>query len=775
MSQQAIDLTLTGRVQGVGFRPFVYRLAHEYQIDGWVRNVVGRVEIHAQGTAERLTQFCAALVTDSPPLSQPFIKCNRPGKTESARGFSIVPSDDPSDDKRAAEIFSPPDQFLCPACEAELVDGTDRRFHYPFINCTQCGPRYTIITAMPYDRENTSMVKFPLCTSCHEEYTAPENRRFHAEPNACADCGPHLSYFDSGAAFEGNRAEGNRAEGDSAVALDMANEALRDGKIIAVKGVGGYHLVCDAANEMAVTQLRKNKHRPHKPLALMVPARGDDNLDAVRELVDLENRQVEIDLRSQSRPIMLLKKKPGAPVCNEVAPGLHELGVMLPMSPLHVLLTDKFAKALVATSGNISGEPVLTDDAEARRRLGKIVDGWLTHNRRIVRPADDSVKRQVAGRPRVIRLGRGLAPLESQLPIKLSHPVIAVGGHLKNTVALAWQDRIVVSPHIGDLSSRRSTEVFQQVIDDLQRLYQVNAESVICDAHPRYTSSRWAARQDLPVFRVQHHRAHASSLASDSYVFDQQHPEQVNQPALMFTWDGVGYGDDGRLWGGEVFLGYPSNWQRVASFRNFRLTGGDRVAHEPWRSAAALHWELGENFAGGEKERLLHAAWQKRINSFESSAVGRLFDASAAITGLVHTTSHEGEAPMRLEAIAEDVDSQDYLPFHDDGSMLRIDWAPLFHAMKDDRRSIEFRAGYLHVLLANTAINITLYFKEKVDFDYVGLSGGVFQNRRLTELITGQLQVLGISYRLPTNIPANDGGISYGQVIEFAASHARNI
>ncbi|MCW8963978.1 MAG: carbamoyltransferase HypF [Gammaproteobacteria bacterium] len=754
MTIEVIDLVLTGRVQGVGFRPFVYRLAHEHNIHGWVRNTVGRVEIHAEGAQEQLDSFRHALIQDSPPLAEPQIEYERPGVSEDKKGFFIMRSEADGE----AQIHTPPDQYLCPDCEAELHDPDNRRYRYPFINCTQCGPRYTIINAMPYDRANTSMDEFPLCPPCHEEYESPDNRRFHAEPNACADCGPHLSYFEPDVAIEG----------DSEAALDMAVTALQRGRILAVKGVGGYHLMCDAANELAVARLRKNKHRPHKPLALMVPAVGEDGLDAVRKLVDLENEQVARDLLSQSRPIILLKKTPHAPVCEEVAPGLDELGVMLPPSPMHVLLLEAFGRAVVATSGNISGEPVLTDDEEADRRLGKIAEGWLIHNRKIVRPADDAVKRMLNGKPRMIRLGRGSAPLELKLPIKLQQPVLAVGGHLKNTVALAWENRAVISPHIGELTAHRSLQVFQQVIDDLQRLYQVEATAIVCDAHPQYASTRWAFEQKLPVYQVQHHKAHASSLAGDC----SQNPEQLNDKGLVFTWDGVGYGEDGKLWGGEAFLGTPADWQHVATFRSFHFTGGDRVAHEPWRSAAALYWELEEIYPGSEAERLAHVAWQSGLNKFETSAVGRLFDAAAATMELVHTTSHEGEAPMRLEAIAEDVETQDSLPFEQDDGLLRIDWEPLFYAMKSRQHSAAHRAGYLHALLANTVVEIAKYFSDKDRIDYVGLSGGVFQNRRLTEMVNKQLQETGIACRLHENIPANDGGISYGQVIEYAARYA---
>ena len=499
----------------------------------------------------------------------------------------------------------------------------------------------------------------------------------------------------------------------------------------------------------------------------MVPHLGEDKLDGIRALVELENTGIEQELLAPSRPIVLLKKKPGAAVCAEVAPGLDELGVMLPPSPMHLLLTADFGRPLVATSGNISGEPVLTDEQEAEDRLDAVAEGWLLHNREIVRPADDAVKRVISVVPRTIRLGRGNAPLERLLPEKLEHAVLAVGGHMKNTVALAWQDRVVISPHIGELSALRSMQVFREVIEAMQNLYQVKAELVICDQHPQYASSRWAHEQDLPLFKVQHHRAHASAVAADAV----DHVDDINAQGLVFTWDGVGYGDDGRLWGGETFLGSPGQWQRVASFRNFRLLGGDRVSHEPWRSAAALHWELEETYEGREAEKLAHVAWQNGLNSIESSAAGRLFDAAANMLGLAHTTSYEGEAPMRLEAIAEAVASDDSLPLLEENGLLRIDWSPILEAMKNDQQSVAFRAGYLHVLMANTVLQVASRFKATHNIDYVGLSGGVFQNRRLSELVVNGLQSAGIQHRLHKSVPANDGGISYGQIIEYSALH----
>ena len=749
----ARNFTLTGRVQGVGFRPFVYRIAHEHGVHGWVRNTVGRVEIHAEGNVENLEAFRHALIAEAPPLSSPLIEFEDSSELQNKGGFYILPSDTVG----TAEIHVPADQYLCPECEAELQDSHDRRFSYPFINCTQCGPRYTIIKAMPYDRANTSMEKFTLCERCHAEYQSADSRRFHAEPNACPDCGPHLSYFDPQTMIEA----------DSGRALDAAVEALQRGRIIAVKGVGGFHLMCDAANEVSVIRLRKNKHRPHKPLAVMVPSTGEDQLDGIRQLVEIDTGTTMEQLSGPSRPIILLPKKADAMICNEIAPDLTELGVMLPPSPMHLLLANAFGKPLVATSGNISGEPVITDELEAEQRLGEIAEGWLVHDRVIVRPADDTVMRVINGRPRMIRPGRGTAPVEGTLPFHLEQPVIAVGGHMKNTVTLAWQNRFVVSPHIGELNAVRSMDIFRQVIGDLQNLYQVEAKAIVCDLHPHYASSRWAHEQNLPCYQVQHHRAHASALLLD----DSTDARAMQERGLVFTWDGVGYGDDGRLWGGETFLGKPGQWQRVASFRNFRLIGGDRVAHEPWRSAAALYWELEELYPGNESEKLAYAAWQSGLNSFESSAVGRLFDAAAAIMGLVHTTSHEGEAPMRLDAIAQYVESADSLPFKEEDDLLRIDWAPLFYAMKDNTHPVAYRAGYFHSLLANTISSIAGYFSGKEHLDYVGLTGGVFQNRKLTELTTRLLDEAGIPYRLGEQIPVNDGGISYGQLIEYSAIH----
>lgn len=745
MNHKAVELLLGGRVQGVGFRPFVYLLAERYKINGWVRNILGRVEIHAEGESTALARFRTALLNEAPALSRPHIEQEQLAESGRFRVFRILTSSDEGD----AAIHVPPDQAICAECEDELLDTDNRRYLYPFINCTQCGPRYSIIDAMPYDRNNTSMVDFPLCTLCRREYEEPLDRRFHAEPNACPECGPRLTYLQG----EHEICSGNAA-------MQAAVLALTEGRIIAVKGVGGYHLMCDAANATAVKRLRRNKHRPHKPLALMIPVKGSDDLEMVRQLV-VADESAAAALTSQARPILLLQKQAHAAVCDEIAPGLNELGVMLPPSPLHQILTANFGTPLVATSGNVSGEPVLTDDDEAWQRLQPVAEGWLRHNRRIIRPADDSVVRYMAEKPRVIRVGRGMAPLELTFPFHLQQPVIAVGGHMKNSIALAWENRIVISPHIGDLGSQRSQHIFRQVITDLQRLYQVSAERIICDLHPRYASTKWAKESGLPITRVQHHHAHASALTGEHGRYDK---------GLLFCWDGVGLGDDKTLWGGEAFIGSPSKWRHAASFRPFRIAGGDLVSAEPWRSAAALHWELGLEYAETEAHQLAHQAWRHGLNSNSTTAVGRLFDAAAAILGLVQKASHEGEAPMRLEAIAERIKPGESLPVNDDNGLLRIDWEPLFHMLQNQQLSVSHRAGEFHAILAATLCSMAEQLRHSEQIHYVGLSGGVFQNALLVEIISERLQQSGIELLLCEKIPVNDGGLAFGQIIEYAES-----
>ncbi|HWJ04464.1 MAG TPA: carbamoyltransferase HypF [Steroidobacteraceae bacterium] len=748
-------LLLGGRVQGVGFRPFVYRLAHELQLAGYVRNLRGEVEVVLHGPAPAIDRFARDVVGRAPPLARAKLIAVGSHEAPVAAGFHIAPSTAALE----PQISVPPDFFCCPDCLAELERPADRRHRYAFINCTQCGPRYTLIEALPYDRPNTTMREFELCAECRAEYENPLDRRFHAEPVACPRCGPHLQYA------RGGEQGGARAPADDDTALVAAIETLRRGEVLAVKGIGGYHLLCDARSDAAVARLRERKRRPDKPLAVMYPWRGANGLGAVEASFELE-APARAALLDPSRPIVLLRVADEVPhgLASGVAPGLHEVGVFLPYSPLHQLLLEGFGGPLVATSGNVSGEPVLTDAAEASTRLASVADAFLHHDRPIVRPADDSVVRVIAGRARPLRLGRGIAPLELDLPRALSYPVLATGAHLKNTVALAWERRIVVSPHIGDMGTLRSEQVFAQVAADLQRLYDVRAEAVLCDAHPDYATSRWARASGLPVHPVLHHHAHASALV-------QEHSCHA-RPTIVFAWDGVGLGGDGTLWGGETFVGTPGHWQRRVSLRPFRLPGGDRAGRAPWRSAAALCWELGRECPLPVPDPIVRGAWSKRLNSPQSSAAGRLFDAASALILGVTETSFEGQGPMWLEAIAAAtagvVEHPPLTVLEHDDDVLRIDWAPLVEwLLATTALSAAVRAGAVHAALAGAIAVVAQRLREAHGCDTVGLTGGVFQNRLLCEMAESALVNRGFTVLMPVQIPANDGGLSYGQVADF--------
>jgi hydrogenase maturation protein HypF len=737
-------ILLTGRVQGVGYRPFVYRLAHELALAGHVRNLRGDVEVIVSGPAATLDAFERGLVQRAPPLAQPRVRAVTACDPPAAGAFTIAPSsaaDEP-------EVSVPPDFFACDECVAELADPADRRYAYPFINCTQCGPRYTLIEALPYDRPNTSMARFPLCPACQREYEDPLDRRFHAEPVACPVCGPHLSFRGPG---------GDAIRGDAA-AVAAAVATLSEGKVVAVRGIGGYHLLCDARSETAVRRLRERKRRPDKPLAVMFPQRGADGLDAARE--ELEIAAVEqAALCEPARSIVLVPRRPDGRLAPSVAPGLDEIGAFLPYSPLHHLLLTAFGGPVVATSGNVSGEPVLTEPLEAEQRLAAVADTFLHHDRPIVRPADDSVVRIAAGQARPIRLGRGLAPLELELPAELPEPVLAVGGHLKLTVALAWGRRVVISPHVGDMGTRRSELVFEQVARDLQRLYDIRARRWLCDAHPGYTTTRWVQSLGEPFTAVLHHHAHASALVAE---------HGLSGPAIVFAWDGVGYGGDGSLWGGEAFVGRPGDWQRIASLRSFRLPGGDKAGRSPWRSAAALCWEAGIDCPVPVPDPIVRSAWERGLNAPRSSAAGRVFDALAAIVLGVTETSFEGQGPMWLEACARTVERFPELPIEPDAEgVLRIDWAPLLETCSDTRASHGERAGAAHASLADAICRVAEAERSRSGVTVAGLTGGVFQNRRLLELAAAGLERRGFAVLLPERIPCNDGGLSYGQVAEF--------
>lgn len=742
---RACRVRLSGHVQGVGFRPFVYRLATKYELTGWVQNQLGQVEAQIQGSPEALDSFVEDVIRLAPPLSRPEILCRESVAAEAMNDFTILASSA----QTRPRIFVPPDYYTCEECLGELADSRDRRFRYPFINCTQCGPRYTLIERMPYDRPNTTMSAFELCAACQTEYTNPQDRRFHAEPVGCPQCGPQLEFC----------LNGGESIHDSERAIAAAVEVLTKGTILAVKGVGGYHLMCDARCSEAVSRLRARKKRPEKPFAVMFPAPTADGLGMIEQEVSMTPAEAEL-LCSAMRPIVLGKKKQGCTLADEIAPGLAEIGVFLPYSPLHHLLLEEVDGPLVATSGNLSGEPVLTENEKAQARLGVIADAFLHHDRPIARPADDPVYRSSGGRPRPLRLGRGCAPLELTLPTSQGEPVLAVGAHMKNTVALSWDDRVVVSPHIGEMDTPRSLDVFERAVEDMQDLYGIRAQAVMCDTHPGYTTTRWARRSGLPVHPVFHHHAHASALAGE---------HRVDENWLVFTWDGVGYGEDGSLWGGETLFGMPGWWRRVGTIRPFYLPGGDKAGREPWRSAVSLCWETGRHWVGRPTDSMLHEAWRARLNCPKTSSVGRLFDAAAAMVMDVHTVSYEGQGPMMLEAMCDGQGEVVPLPLNKtDVGLWETDWEPLLSYLLYQDIPASERATGFHASLAHAITEQAQQLRRDHSVMSVGLCGGVFQNRILTRQATSLLESAGFSVALPERVPCNDAGISYGQAVHHA-------
>jgi hydrogenase maturation protein HypF len=753
-NQGAKRVVLSGIVQGVGFRPFIYRHAHIHKLQGWVRNSSGRVEIQVQGDPRQLGLFVNTLISSAPPLSRPVFDSVAESHCTDSDEFLILSSEAGSD----ADIHLPADLFTCDNCLRELNDPDNRRYRYPFINCTQCGPRYTLIEALPYDRPNTSMAGFPLCEACNTEYTDPADRRYHAEPVACAECGPTLTFSETGSgSIEGNEA-----------ALAASLVALGAGKVLAIKGIGGYHLVCDASNDTAVRQLRRTKPRPHKPLAVMFPAPPGDSLAIVGQYLIANEDEAQL-LASHARPIVLIQKKPGNTLSAHIAPGLNEVGAMLPYSPLHHTLLNDFGGPLVASSANISGEPVLTANIDIEQRLAHVANAFLHHDRPIVRPADDPVMRVINKQPTAIRQGRGLAPVEIELPFRINRPLLAVGAQMKNTVALAWDNRVVVSPHIGEMESPRSLQTFEQCIQDLQDLYQVKAEHIICDAHPGFTASRWAHQQVQEVDEVYHHHAHASAVYLEALKNDNDLDD-----LMVFTWDGVGLGPDGTLWGGEALLGSPGQWQRVASFRPFKLPGGERAGREPWRSAAAICWESGQECLLEEaSDPLLYSFWQQGSNAPVTTAAGRLFDAASALSGVCTEASFEGQGPMLFEALAanyKDVNKikKTELELSRINDIYSVDWSPLIPVLMDESSSQSERAACFHLSMAHSLLQQAIQLRKDTGVNKVGLAGGVFQNRVLTEKSIALLEANGFETTLPLLMPVNDASISFGQIIEYA-------
>ncbi len=798
---QRMKCTVRGAVQGVGFRPFVYRLATDLKLHGWVANSPQGVFIEVEGEKDALDDFLLRIEREKPPRSS--IQSIESSFLDPLHftHFDILESN--HEGQRTALVL--PDIATCPECLSEIFNPSNRRYLYPFTNCTHCGPRYSIITSLPYDRTNTTMSNFEMCDECAREYENPLDRRFHAQPNACPSCGPHLECWID----VRKDSFGGVMEAEHHAALSKSVEHIRAGEIVALKGLGGFHLVVDAGNEDAVERLRQRKRREAKPLAVMFPS-----LDAIKsqcEVSELEERL----LNSAESPIVLLKRTMTIENCSlnvdnspcrtvngqhsmfngqrpmsngqseiaeSVAPNNPYLGAMLPYTPLHHILMRELGFPIVATSGNLSDEPICIDEHEAVERLKGIADVFLVHNRRIVRHVDDSVVRVVLGREQVLRRARGYAPL----PIRLKReapPLLAVGAHQKNTVAVTAGCNVFMSQHIGDLETKEAYTAFVDVVSSMGNLFDVQPEIAVADMHPDYLSTQFAKRYDSNVVQIQHHFAHVASCMAEN---------ELDGQVLGVSWDGTGYGLDGTIWGGEFLLTDASSFKRVATIREFSLPGGAQAVKEPRRTALGLLYEIFGDalfdlkelapvaaFSDSERSILRHML-SKGINAPRTTSMGRLFDAVASITNLRQRVSFEGQAAMELEFAIRDErinDSYEYLPYEyliepavkGGESLLVVDWAPLIAGVIHDVISGK-QISYMSQRFHNTVVEILVDVARRVGEERVILTGGCFQSRYLTARAVERLTREGFRPYWHQRVPPNDGGIALGQV--FAALNA---
>ena len=766
-----VQMKIEGTVQGVGFRPFVFRLARELDLTGWIVNGADGVMIEVEGAAEAIGRLLEQLRTSCPPGAKVERMSVRSVPAVGDSEFTIQPSCE----EGAKQLAISPDLATCADCVMELLDPRDRRFRYPWTSCAQCGPRFSMVTGLPYDRSNTTMSQFLLCEACRAEYEAPKNLRFHAESTACPTCGPKLALW-------GNDGQVS-AEGEEA--LERTCHIIRAGGIVAVKGIGGFHVWVDATSEEAVQRLRARKRRPHKPFAVMFPS-----LEAVRTYCTLSPGEAE-RLTSPEAPIVILQRLEDISLVQGVAPGNVTVGAMLPYTPLHHLLMRALDGPVVATSGNRSEEPIVTDEQEVRRRLADIADVFLIHDRPIARPMDDSVVRMAKSGPIVLRRARGLVPRTIRLPESIERdvegPVLAVGGHFKNTVALLDADRVLLSQHLGNLSTLETEYAVRQAIDDLQWLLRVKPRAVACDLHPDYRSTRLAeelaGRWDVPLIRVQHHHAHVVACMAE---------HGVTGEVLGVAWDGSGYGTDGSLWGGEFLLATYRESERLGHLHPFRLPGGEQAAREPRRAALAVRWEtfgaqgcragMEEGPEWEEQAQLVVTMLAKQIQSPVTTSMGRLFDAVASMLGLCQVASFEGQAAMALEQEGTGASAT----VHGEGEAYPIplisredaprrwiaDWRPMIALIADDlSRGIERSciAHRFHRSLADLIGQVA----ERVGVRQVVLTGGCFQNVLLADLARARLESAGFVALTHREVPPNDGGLALGQAVIAAIQLGR--
>jgi hydrogenase maturation protein HypF len=736
---QRLSLIARGAVQGVGFRPFVYRLATELGLTGWVNNTSEGVFMEVEGTRTELETFLRRL-----PLEKPDRAVIQGLETAwlTPVGYTIFEIRPSSGGEKTAIVL--PDLATCPDCLADIFDPGNRRYRYPFTNCTHCGPRYSIIEALPYDRPNTSLKRFSMCPDCQGEYENPLDRRFHAQPNACPLCGPKISLLDPQ----------GRLIAEREPALIATANAIRAGNILALKGLGGFHLVVDARDDDGIDRLRQRKHRPDKPFAVMYPS-----LALVERDCEVSPLQARL-LQSSECPIVLLKQK-NAPISPAVAPNNPYLGVMLPYTPLHHLLMRDLGFPIVATSGNLADEPICIEEKEALERLGGIADLFLVHDRSIVRPVDDSIVREMAGRPMVLRRARGYAPFPIEMNQNQASAILAVGGYFKNSIAIHQNNQTFISQHIGDLETRVAHDHFQSILTSLKQLYEFSPDLIACDIHPDYPTTKYAHSLNSPVISIQHHYAHVLSCMAEN---------QLSAPILGVAWDGTGYGLDGTIWGGEFLHITPKSWQRVAHLRTWKLLGGEKAVKEPRRVALGLLDVFGdisriEKAFTPREWSILQQMLSRQINTPLTSSAGRLFDGVAALIGLHYQLSFEGQGAMALEFALEGVKTAEYYPYSWAGSSpIILDWTEMIGAILVDVEK-EISAKIISSKFHNTLSEIIVSIAQQVGEENIVLSGGCFQNCYLTERTIFRLQESGFKPHWHRLVPPNDGGISLGQIL----------
>jgi hydrogenase maturation protein HypF len=750
-------IRVNGIVQGVGFRPFIYRLALEHHIKGFVLNDTEGVTIEAEGLEENLKNFLEKLQKNFPPLA---ILQEIKVEEKSPKGyktFSIKKSKTTS----KKNTFIPPDTNLCRDCLRELFDPSDRRYFYPFIVCTHCGPRFSIVKDIPYDRKNTSMAEFKMCEDCLREYEDPLDRRFHTQPTACPRCGPSLFLYDRNQNFISK---------DTKAILKKTIQFIKEGKILAIKSSGGFHLVCDACNDEVVLKLRERKKRPFKPFALMVA-----DIEKAEEFLFISSAEKKL-LLSKERPIVLLKEKKKV-VSRFVAPGLTYLGIMLPYTPFHYLLFSMERNMiLIMTSGNLSDEPICYKDEDAFLRLKDIADYFIIYNREIISHTDDSVMFVLKETPFFIRRSRGFVPVPIILKKEIKKDIFAAGGDLKNCFAVAKEKFIILSQYLGDLEYYFTQQVYEKVVNHFFKIFDVKPEVFVCDMHPRYFTTRIVNRlaDGKKIIKVQHHYAHIVSVMMEHEIFD---------PVIGIAFDGTGYGTDGNLWGSEILIADRKNFQRKAHFSYFMLPGGEKAIKEVWRIAISLLWQTGlekeVNLFSEEKLKpVVLQMLEKKINSPLSCSIGRIFDGIAGILGIVKVVSTEAEAPQKLEekALISNHASEDLEKVPDliSVSILKNQKGEFVFSTEDLVKGvinlmtkgvkISDIAFYLHLAIIRATLKVVEALKEETDIKNVVLSGGAFQNRLLLRGIWEGLEKRGFKVFLPLKVPFNDGGIALGQV-----------